>query len=162
MGREYCHRPPGIAGWPRYDEREGDVYGHSPNVLPGRYPPGYGVAPAPPPAAHGWGVPQGYPAYPPPRLVEEKVPGLAAVLEVIGGACFQTFGVGHLYAGNVGVGLAWMLGYWAVCFVNFILMFLLIGFITWPLCWIAAMIIAPMTAANAAKRANERAAHGYF
>lgn len=79
-----------------------------------------------------------------------KSGGVAALLEVIPGL-FQVFGIGHMYAGNVVTGLLFMFGYWALAFVNFLLCFVFIGFITWPLCWIATMIISPLTAANACK-----------
>lgn len=80
----------------------------------------------------------------------QKSGGIAALLEVLPGF-FQVFGIGHLYAGNVATGLFIMFGYWAIAFVNFLLCFVFIGFITWPLCWIATMIISPLTAANSCK-----------
>jgi TM2 domain-containing membrane protein YozV len=86
-----------------------------------------------------------------------KSSGLAVMFELLGGSFLQTFGIGHIYAGNVGTGLAWMFGYWAITFVNFLLCFVIIGFVTWPLCWIAAMIVSSITASNAAKRANAEA-----
>jgi TM2 domain-containing membrane protein YozV len=99
------------------------------------------------------------PAPPPAPAVQQQVHhyyhpqksgGVAALLEVLPGL-FQVFGIGHMYAGNVATGLIIMFGYWAVAFVNFLLLFVLIGWVTWPLCWIAAMIISPLTAANACK-----------
>lgn len=80
----------------------------------------------------------------------QKSGGIAALLEVLPGF-FQVFGIGHLYAGNVATGLIIMFGYWALSFVNFLLCFVFIGFITWPLCWVATMIISSLTAANACK-----------
>lgn len=80
-----------------------------------------------------------------------KSGGVAALLEVLPGLFLQTFGIGHIYAGNVGTGLIIMFGYWALAFVNFLLCFILIGFVTWPLCWIAALIVSSLTAANACK-----------
>lgn len=80
----------------------------------------------------------------------EKSGGVAALLEVIPGL-FQIFGIGHMYAGNIGTGLLFMFGYWMVAFVNFLLCFVVIGFFTWPLCWVAIMIISPLTAANSCK-----------
>ncbi len=79
-------------------------------------------------------------------------PAIAALLEVLGGMFIQTFGIGHIYAGNIAVGLLFMFGYWAMCVVNFILLFVAIGFITYPLTWVAAMILSPILAANHAKR----------
>ena len=125
---------------------------------------GYGAPPGPygvaPPAAHGFGPPPpppmaGY-GMNPMAVMNQKNPGLAVALELLGGSCLQTFGIGHLYAGNVGIGLAWMFGYWAICAVNFFLCFIFVGFITWPLCWVAAMIISAITANNAAKAYNAK------
>ncbi|MGB3392644.1 MAG: hypothetical protein WA956_15590 [Stenotrophomonas sp.] len=79
-----------------------------------------------------------------------KSGGTAALLEALPGI-FQVFGIGHMYAGNVGTGLIIMFGYWAVAFVNFLLCFVFIGFITGPLCWVATMIVSSLTAANACK-----------
>ena len=103
--------------------------------------------PPPPPSA---------PAAPAPQQVHhyyhpQKSGGVAALLEVLPGLFLQTFGIGHMYAGNVGTGLIIMLGYWALTFVNILLCFVFIGFITWPLCWVAAMILSSLTAANACK-----------
>ena len=77
-----------------------------------------------------------------------KSGGTAALLEVLGGLFFQTFGIGHIYAGNVVLGLLFMFGYWLLAGVNVVLMFVLIGFVTYPLCWVAMMILSPILAAN--------------
>ena len=95
------------------------------------------AAPAPAPVA---------PAAPAPPQ-----PGIAVVLEILPGLLFQTFGGGNIYAGNVGGGIAMMIGYWASCVLNFLLCFILVGFITWPLTWIAFMIFCPILANSAAK-----------
>ena len=144
----------------------------------------YGYAPAnygPPPqqgyspygaAAYG-GAPQGYgyaqpyaqPQYAQPYaqpnmmnpMVTPKSGGLAVALELLGGFFFQTFGIGHLYAGNVGMGLGMMFGYWALTAINFVLCFAFVGFITWPVTWVAFMIISSITASNAAKAFNAKA-----
>jgi TM2 domain-containing membrane protein YozV len=102
-----------------------------------------------------------YQQQPPPQhvvhhVVSGKNPTLAVILEVGPGFFFQTFGIGHLYAGNTGLGLLFMFGYWALTFVNFLLCFIFIGFITWPICWIAMMVMSPILASNAAKTANAR------
>ena len=112
---------------------------------------------------------QQQPSYPyPPQHVQHvvhhyrtppKSSATAVLLEVLPGFFFQTFGIGHLYAGNVGTGLLFMFGYWFVQFINILLCFVLIGFITGPLCFILALIISPLLASNAAARAN--AAAGY-
>ena len=85
-----------------------------------------------------------------------KSTGLAVALELLGGFFFQTFGVGHLYAGNVGVGLGLMFGYWVLAAINLVLCFAFIGFITWPVTWVAFMVISSITANNAAKRTNAK------
>ena len=90
------------------------------------------------------------PSYQRPRQAAD--PGIAALLEVLGGMFAQTFGMGHIYAGNVGTGLLFMFGYWFLCFINIILMFVIIGVLTYPLCWIMIMIISPIVAANSVKR----------
>ncbi len=79
-----------------------------------------------------------------------KSAGAAVALELVPGFLFQTFGIGNMYAGNVGLGLAFLFGYWFVLFINILLCLVFIGFITLPLCWIAMMIIAPLSAANRA------------
>jgi hypothetical protein len=135
---------------------------------PNGYPPaGYGPPPqqqqayspygAAPQGAYGYGAPPPY-GYPAPGMMSPMVTpkngGLAVALELLGGFFFQTFGIGHLYAGNVGVGLGLMFGYWALTAINFALCFIAVGFITWPLTWIAFMIIASITASNAANKFN--------
>src|SRR5262249_55309257 len=87
-------------------------------------------------------------------MVQNKNPGLAVGLELGGGFLFQTFGIGHLYAGNIGMGLGLMFGYWALTAINIALCFVLVGFVTWPITWIAFMVLSAITANNAAKKAN--------
>ena len=106
--------------------------------------------------------PQPYPYYPQqPQPVQHvvhyyqsppKSAGTAVLLEIFPGFFFQTFGIGQMYAGNVGTGLLFMFGYWFVQFINILLCFLLVGFITLPLCFLGAMIVSPLLAANAASR----------
>jgi hypothetical protein len=63
----------------------------------------------------------------------------------------QTFGIGNLYAGNLAFGVALMLGYWFASLVNLILCFVLIGFLTWPLTWLAFAIVGSWLAVQKAK-----------
>jgi TM2 domain-containing membrane protein YozV len=86
--------------------------------------------------------------------VPQKSPGVAALLEILPGVFVQTFGIGHIYAGNVATGLIFMFGYWVVAAINALLCMVFIGFITWPLCWIATAIISTLMAANSVKKAN--------
>jgi TM2 domain-containing membrane protein YozV len=88
-----------------------------------------------------------------------KSTGTAVLLEVLPGFFFQTFGIGHIYAGNVGTGLLFMFGYWFIQFINLLLCLLIIGFITLPLTFILATVISPVLASKAAERQN--AAAGY-
>lgn len=108
---------------------------------------------------HGGVPPNSYPQYQQPvqqvihyHHAPTKSAGAAVALELVPGFLFQTFGIGNIYAGNVGVGLLFLFGYWFVLFINILLCMVLIGFITLPICWIAMMIIAPLTAANSASR----------
>ncbi len=66
-----------------------------------------------------------------------KDPTAAILLELLPALTIQTFGIGNIYAGNVLVGVLLMIGYWMSCAVNFLLCFIVIGFITWPLTWLA-------------------------
>ncbi|MFT3763237.1 MAG: hypothetical protein QM761_11675 [Pseudoxanthomonas sp.] len=84
----------------------------------------------------------------------QKSGGVAAMLEILPGLFFQTFGIGHLYAGNVGTGLLFMFGYWALAFVNLLLCFVVIGFVTWPLCWVATAIVSTLIAGNSVNNAT--------
>jgi hypothetical protein len=112
-----------------------------------------------PPQGYAQGYAQAY-AQPYPQqgmmnpMVTPKNGGLAVALELLGGSFFQTFGIGHLYAGNVGMGLGLMFGYWALTAINFVLCFAFIGFITWPVTWVVFMIVSAITANSAAKKFN--------
>ena len=61
-------------------------------------------------------------------------------------------GTGHIYAGNVGVGLLSVFGFWLLLLINGLLMLVFIGFITFPLCWIGCLILSPILTANSAGR----------
>lgn len=78
--------------------------------------------------------------------------GIAALLEILPGVFLQTFGIGHIYAGNVIRGLILMFGYWILCGINFLLCYVLVGFVTWPLTFLAFAIFSTIGASNAAKR----------
>jgi hypothetical protein len=80
--------------------------------------------------------------------------GTAAVLEILFGLLFQTFGPGHFYAGNVGTGLFFMLGYWAFLIANVVLasitcgLWLPVAMVAVPTVWFVLMIVSPLLAAN--------------
>ncbi len=113
-----------------------------------------------PPRAYQPPQQQAYPNYPPQPVQHvvhhygrpAKSSGTAVLLELLPGFFFQTFGIGHIYAGNVAAGLLIMFGYWFVQFVNLILCFFLVGLITLPLCFLLAIIISPIAASSAAAR----------
>lgn len=86
-------------------------------------------APPSPQAAHAQqpGVPPA--GYPQPTTVVAKNPGIAAFLS------FIWPGAGHLYIGNIGLGIALI----CITFVNILLTFILIGFVTGFVTWIFAI-----------------------
>lgn len=91
---------------------------------------------------------------PTPIYVHHKAPRsqtVAVLLELLPGFFFQTFGIGHIYAGKVVNGLVIMFGYWLLLFANVILTVFLIGIITLPLCWIMTLIISSILAAQTAR-----------
>ena len=145
------------------------AYGAPPPQQYGAPPPQQYGAPSPygaaPPQAYGAPAPYGQVQYPGQGMagpgmggmVSPKNPGLAVALELLGGFFLQTFGVGHLYAGNIGLGLGLMFGYWVLTAINVVLCFVIVGFITWPITWLAFMVISAITANNAAKAANAKA-----
>lgn len=93
-------------------------------------------------------------AYPP--IEAPKDPGTALVLELLPGIVCQTWGIGNIYAGRVGVGLAIMLGYWFLQAINFVLMFVLVGFVTGFLTFVATAVLSSLLAWNAARASQDR------
>ena len=150
-------QPPGGYGPP------GGGYG-APPPTPYGGPPGYGAPPGPaygaPPmqaSPYGYGPPPGMMTM---QQAQVKNPGIAVLLELLPGFLCQTFGIGTIYAGNVGLGVGFMIGYWVLTAINFCLCFVLVGFVTWPLTWIAAMVITGIVASNTAKATNAKLAAG--
>lgn len=92
----------------------------------------------------------GYPGYGAGgRAVPLRSSSTAALLEVLPGFFINTFGIGHMYSGRVGVGLCVMLGYWFLLFINILLCFVLIGFVTLPVTWLLFLIFSSISAARA-------------
>ena len=79
------------------------------------------------------------------QLVKRKVQWVPVLAELIPG-WFQVFGLGHMIQGRFGMGLFIMFSYWGVQFINLLLSFVLIGYVTAPLTWLFFMIAAPMNA----------------
>jgi TM2 domain-containing membrane protein YozV len=93
------------------------------------------------------------PYSPPPVLRQPKSVGAAVALELVPGL-FGVFGVGNMYAGRVGLGIALMLSFWVLFWINVALFYLLIGWVTLPLTWIVYLIGGALLAANGASRHN--------
>ncbi|MDF1754561.1 MAG: DUF4339 domain-containing protein [Verrucomicrobiales bacterium] len=85
-----------------------------------------------------------------------KSPGIAILLEIIPGVFFQTFGLGNIYAGNLTSGLVLMLTYWSLAILNFFLLFILLGFITWPITFVIYLVLAIIFAQKSTDRSNWR------
>jgi hypothetical protein len=75
----------------------------------------YGCAPPPQQVASPFAAPA------PAAAGSATSPGLAVLFELLGGTFLQTFGIGHFYAGNVGVGLGFTFGCWVLTAINFFL-----------------------------------------
>ncbi|MFF5054612.1 hypothetical protein ACFY1S_15670 [Micromonospora sp. NPDC000663] len=95
------------------------------------------------------------PLYVGPRavLVPQKSAGAAVALELILGL-FGIFGVGNLYAGRTASGVLLMLSFWGLFWINFFLIFAVVGIVTMPLTWIAYLVLGPLLAAGGVERHN--------
>jgi TM2 domain-containing membrane protein YozV len=82
----------------------------------------------------------------------QKSGGTAAILEVLPGFFLSVFGIGHMYAGNVGLGILIMIGWWVVLAINIMLCLVVIGFVTLPLSWLIMLIASPLLAAQSCKQ----------
>ena len=79
--------------------------------------------------------------------------GAAVALELVLGI-FGIFGVGNIYAGRAGGGVALMLSFCVLCWINFALIFIVVGVVTMPLTWVAYLIAGPLLAARAVETYN--------
>jgi hypothetical protein len=69
---------------------------------------------------------------------------VAVGLEVGPGVFLQTWGVGHMYSGRFGTGLAIMFSYWVLQAINVMLMgFFGLGFITYALTFLGFLAFCP-------------------
>jgi hypothetical protein len=89
------------------------------------------------------------------RPLPPKDPGIALILELVPGFFLQTFGIGNLYAGNLSWGIGLMVGYWMASLVNLLLCFVLIGFVTWPLTWVAFAVVGSWLALEKARERED-------
>lgn len=86
-----------------------------------------------------------------------KDPAIAVILELLPGMFLLTFGIGNIYAGNVGLGVGILLANWFLNIVNFFLVWVALGVCTWPVCWIGMAIFSTLMAHGAAKRSMGQA-----
>lgn len=133
---------------------------HPPTYQPG-YPPAASYPASAPPVPYSGvpysGAPYSGPPYQPVRYgIAPRSAGAAVALELVLGL-FGIFGVGNIYAGKVGRGIALMVSFWALFWVNVVLWFLVIGIVTGPLTYLAYLIIGPISAARAVESYNQRA-----
>lgn len=68
---------------------------------------------------------------------------MVAVGLEVGPGLFGAFGLGHMYSGKVGMGVALLLSYWVLQTINFMLMPFVIGWITAPLTFLGFMVFCP-------------------
>ncbi|MEN0068573.1 MAG: hypothetical protein AAGA48_41030 [Myxococcota bacterium] len=73
---------------------------------------------------------------------------LPVLFELLPGVFLQVFGIGHIMQGRVTTGLFIMFSYWFLQIINWLLMFVGIGFVTAPLTWLFYAIAAPLHAAD--------------
>src|SRR4051794_27691624 len=95
------------------------------------------------------GNPYGHATAPRPTRSAGAAVALELVLGILG-----IFGVGNIYAGRAGLGVALMLSFWALFWINVGLIFLIVGWVTMPLTWIAFLIAGPLLAARAVEAHN--------
>lgn len=74
-------------------------------------------------------------ALPPSKGAGARSLGVAEILE-LGAGLFQTFGLGHFYAGNWRTGIMLMTSYWFALMANMILVPFFIGVFSLPLTWL--------------------------
>lgn len=84
-------------------------------------------------------------------MANDRDPTVAFLLELIPGF-FQWFGWGHIYSGHVLKGLVVMVSYWILQGLNALLMYVLVGFVTAPLTWLAYLVFSSISARTACKR----------
>ena len=87
-------------------------------------------------------------------VAQRKDPSVAAILEALPGFFLHIFGIGHMYNGNVGKGLALMFGYWGIQFINLLLCLVLIGYLTGFVTWVLFIALSASSASKDARFIN--------
>lgn len=80
-------------------------------------------------------------------------PGTAALIGFVG-AIFGFCGMGHLYIGDLESAIRLLIGGFLMHFFNILLMSVLIGFLTWPVCFLWLLYVSTMGAYGAALAAS--------
>lgn len=75
------------------------------------------------------------------RVIAMKDPGTGLLLEILP-ALFGLAGIGWLWAGEIGIGIALLIGYWVFIGIEVLLMFILIGFCLVPFNFIIPIVSA--------------------
>jgi len=83
-------------------------------------------------------------------MATQKDPGIAALLEVVPGL-FGFLGIGHIYNGNLGKGIIFLIGYWIFLIIELILMFVIIGFLLIPINLVIILLSAYLAYQDAKK-----------
>lgn len=89
-------------------------------------------------------------------VVPTKSTGAAVLLELLPGL-IGIFGIGNIYAGRIGVGIALMVSFWVLFWINFALIFVGLGIVTMPLTWVLYLIVGPLAAGAGVARHNSGA-----
>ncbi len=84
----------------------------------------------------------------------KKSSGTAIAIELLAGSFLAIFGLGNFYAGNPLAGVLLLISYWVIQGINILLMFVIIGFFTFPLVWLIYMVVASLLAHGAVEKHN--------
>jgi len=84
----------------------------------------------------------------------KKSSGVAVAIELLAGSFLAIFGIGNFYAGNPLAGVLLLISYWIIQGINVLLMFVIIGFFTFPLVWVIYMVMASLLAHSAVEKHN--------
>ncbi|MDG4767174.1 hypothetical protein O7632_24190 [Solwaraspora sp. WMMD406] len=104
--------------------------------------------------------PGGYGPVAGPGVAMPKSAGAAVALELVPGL-FGIFGIGNIYAGKVPTGIVLMVSFWVLFWINVLLTFIFIGWLTLPATWVAYLIAGPILALRATEKHNSRLVAGY-
>ncbi len=88
-------------------------------------------------------------------------PNVAVLLEILPGVFLHVFGIGNIYAGNIGGGVVLMVGYWLIQLMNLFLCFFLIGIPLLLITYIVFIILGAKTASERARTAQADAMYHY-